>query len=82
MSRRRREPPLSQATVPEYLLSRIRPPVAIALGSPGELLNLISARPDLKPTCYQMDLFQSERLRHGLDEAGLEAQIVPSAVLW
>lgn len=84
MSRRKPSTkPLSQAAVPEFLLSKLRPPVAVVLGSPAETVNLLAACPaDLAPVCYQMDLHQADRLRSQLEERGLHATVTVSADLW
>jgi 16S rRNA (guanine1207-N2)-methyltransferase len=84
MSRRKRSvKPLSQQTVPDFLLSRLRPPLVVVLGSPAEVVNLVSAcPPGLAPTCYQMDLHQADRLRDELAARGLAATVSVSADLW
>src|SRR5690349_20024702 len=83
MSRRRRECPLSQAAVPESLLSRLRSPALVALGSPAEAAHLVAAAPaGLRPACWQMDLFQADRLREALAERAAEAEVVTTADLW
>ena len=83
MSRRKRsERPLSQQSVPEFLPAKIRPPLAVVLGSPAEVVNLLSALPGVPATCYQMDLYQADRLRQSLAAAGLAADVTVSADLW
>lgn len=83
MSRRKRERPLSQADVPESLSMRLRPPCLIALGSPAEVAHLVAHAPaELRPTCWQLDLFQAERLRAVLAEQNLQADVVTTADLW
>jgi 16S rRNA (guanine1207-N2)-methyltransferase len=83
MSRRRRERPLSQADVPDALLSRLRPPALVALGSPAEVVHLVEHAPaELRPVCWQLDLFQAERLRALLAERNLQADVVTTADLW
>jgi 16S rRNA (guanine1207-N2)-methyltransferase len=83
MTRRKRsDAPLSQRPVPEPVLGKLRPPLAVVLGSPAEVVNLLAACPDAGATCYQMDLHQAERLREGLAEAGLAANVVTLPDLW
>jgi 16S rRNA (guanine1207-N2)-methyltransferase len=83
MSRRKRlQIPLSQQPVPDFLLTKVRPPLAVVLGSPAEVVNLLSRLPGVPAVCYQMDLFQADRLRHSLSETGLDATVVASADLW
>ena len=63
--------------VPAALIDQARPPVAIALGSPTDVARTVAALgggADL--TCYQMDLYQAERLRAELDEHAFAAQVV------
>src|SRR5262245_62324343 len=61
---------------------RLRPPVLIALGSPRRTAELVAdlALPDT--VCYQMDLFQAERLRAELAEAGQTGIVTTVADLW
>src|SRR5262249_15422882 len=55
----------------------------IALGSPGEVAHLVGgAGPELRPTCWQMDLYQADRLRAALTERSLSADVVTAADLW
>ncbi len=83
MSRRKRsEKPLSQTPVPESLAARARPPLAVVLGSPAEVVNLLAGLPGLPAICYQMDLHQADRLRAELAERGLEATVTVCADLW
>lgn len=83
MSRRNRsEVSLSRQAVPAYLISKVRPPLAVVLGSPAEVVNLLTALPGIPATCYQMDLFQADRLRTSLTEANLTADVVVAADLW
>ncbi len=83
MSRRKRnEVPLSQREVPEPVRPRLRPPLAVVLGSPAEVVNLLRACPVAPATCYQMDLHQAERLREALTAEHLAADVVTLPDLW
>lgn len=83
MSRRKRsEKTLSKQPVPRFLLDKARPPLAVVLGSPAEVVHLLAALPAVETTCYQMDLHQGDRLRDELAAAGLTATVVVSADLW
>src|SRR5579864_6672595 len=83
MSRRHRdELPLSQRQVPETLRARVRPPVVVILGSPTEVVNLLANHGASDATCYQMDLYQAERVRQELAEANLSAKVVALPDLW
>jgi 16S rRNA (guanine1207-N2)-methyltransferase len=78
----RSEIPRSQRPVPEEVRSRLRPPLAVVLGSPAEVVNLLAAVGGAGATCYQMDLHQAERLRAALAERGLPAAVVTLPDLW
>jgi 16S rRNA G966 N2-methylase RsmD len=83
MSRTRRSnQALSRRPVPDFVAGKMRPPLAVVLGSPAEVVNLLSAAPGVEVTCYQMDLHQAERLRAELGERGLTAQVVTAPDLW
>ena len=66
----------------EVVRSYVRPPLAIALGSPKEIVDLVAAVAVGETICYQMDLFQAERVRHELREIGLTAEVVTAADYW
>jgi 16S rRNA (guanine1207-N2)-methyltransferase len=66
----------------EVLGAKLRPPVAIVLGSPHEAADLASALPAEETVCYQMDLYQAERLGEELAERGAAAKVVTAADLW
>jgi 16S rRNA (guanine1207-N2)-methyltransferase len=80
MPRRRKVPSFAELTA--HLPGRLRPPLGIVLGSPGEVADLAAALPSGAITCYQMDLFQAGRLRKELAELGTEAEIHAAADLW
>jgi len=82
MSRGRGPVPLSQREVPARLRERVRAPLAVVLGSPAEVINLLAALDGIDAICYQMDLHQSERLTAELTEAGLNVKVVTLADLW
>ena len=61
----------------------LRPPLAVVLGSPAEVVNVVSAcPPGLAPSCYPMDLFQADRLRGEIGQRGLTARVVTAPDLW
>jgi 16S rRNA G1207 methylase RsmC len=83
MSRRKRdEVPLSRREVPERLRTKARLPLLVVLGSPAEVVNLLTALEPPQVTCYQMDLYQADRLRDELQAAALTAEAVTAADLW
>jgi 16S rRNA (guanine1207-N2)-methyltransferase len=61
---------------------RLRPPVLIVLGSPRRVAALVADLTLSDTVCYQMDLFQAERLRTELAEGGQTATVATTADLW
>lgn len=89
MARKKRgRVPLSRRSVPEVLRAKARPPLVVVLGSPAEVVNLLTGcefPPETAPediVCYQMDLFQAERLRQELAEADVRAEVTTLPDLW
>ena len=54
----------------------------MVLGSPGEVAELAHVLPQGEISCYQMDLFQAERLREALRLRNRSAQVASPADLW
>ncbi|MBI2807337.1 MAG: methyltransferase [Planctomycetes bacterium] len=72
-------------TFPELLeavATKLRPPFGILLGSPGEVAELLPALPEGDVACYQMDLYQADRLREHLGDQAGRATIEMHADLW
>ncbi len=83
MSRRKRkEVPLSQRAVPELVRTKTRPPVAVVLGSPAEVAHFLEESDAGEAVCYQMDLYQAERLQEELRERELAGRVVATPDLW
>lgn len=83
MSRRKRAAkPLSQQPVPDCLKAKAKPPLAVVLGSPAEVVHVLSALGGVEATCFQLDLHQGDKLKAMLAEANLEAEVVVSPDLW
>jgi 16S rRNA (guanine1207-N2)-methyltransferase len=83
MSRRKpRELPLSQRPVPAQVLTRCRSPLVVILGSPAEVVNLLSSWEGERAVCYQLDLYQAGRLRDELAEMGVAAEVRTAPDLW
>lgn len=61
---------------------KVRSPVVIALGSPSRVTRIVAELAGHQLTCFQMDLYQSERLKGMLAERGLQAEVVTAADLW
>jgi 16S rRNA (guanine1207-N2)-methyltransferase len=74
------------APLPENLKTavqaRLRPPVGIVFGSPRQAVQWVAGLNLTDAVCYQMDLYQAERLREELQQAGLTARVVAAADLW
>ncbi len=66
----------------EIVRSKLRPPLAVALGAPGEVAEFLADLAFNEAVCYQMDLYQADRLRAELGQRGLSARVVASADLW
>ncbi len=82
MPRKRKEVPLSQRIVPDLVRGKARPPLAVVLGSPAEVVHGLAALSGIEATCYQMDLHQAERLRAELTEQNVPGLVVTAADLW
>src|SRR5436853_274802 len=83
MTKRKRDDlPLSQRPVPELVRVKARPPVAVVLGSPAEAAHLLKECEAGEAVCYQMDLYQAERLEEELRERGLAGRVVTTPDLW
>jgi 23S rRNA (guanine1835-N2)-methyltransferase len=81
VARRRKDLPTA-TQLPQVLADRLRPPFVVVLGSPREAAELVQVLPSLEVTCYQMDLYQAERLREELAARGLPGRVVTAADLW
>jgi 16S rRNA G1207 methylase RsmC len=82
MSRRSRAAlPLSRRPVPEAVRARVQQPLAVVLGSPAEVVHLLFAC-GAGAVCYQMDLYQAEKLREALAAARLDARVETLPDLW
>jgi 16S rRNA G1207 methylase RsmC len=60
----------------------IRPPVAVILGSPGRVARLVADFDTSEVTCFQLDLYQADRLREELSLRALSATVVAAPDLW
>lgn len=61
---------------------KLRPPVAIVLGSPNEAADICAVLGDTAATCYQMDLYQAARLQEELSARNATANVVTAPDLW
>jgi 16S rRNA (guanine1207-N2)-methyltransferase len=64
------------------LEARVQPPVAVVLGSPRSTAALVAELPTRAVTCYQMDLYQADRLREEIAQVGHGEQVVTAPDLW
>ena len=82
MRRKQKEMPLSQRVVPELVRAKARPPLAVILGSPAEVVHCLHSFGGIDATCFQMDLHQAERLRAELTGRKVSANVTTTADLW
>src|SRR5207245_1688461 len=66
----------------DLLEKKVRPPVAVVLGSPTKTAELVGRLGVPRVVCYQMDLYQAERLGEELAARGLDAQVLTAPDLW
>lgn len=66
----------------EILRGKLRPPLAVALGAPAEVAELLAELEINQATCYQMDLYQADRLRTELGRRKVAAHVVAFPDLW
>ncbi|HEV3084557.1 MAG TPA: methyltransferase [Gemmataceae bacterium] len=66
----------------EVIRKRVKPPLAIVLGSPHEVVELLGLLQVEDVTCYQMDLYQAKRVREELAQERLDAKVATLADLW
>jgi 23S rRNA (guanine1835-N2)-methyltransferase len=70
------------STLYQRIADKVRPPVAVVLGSPQQAADLVSLCPDGEVTCFQFDLHQAGRLREDLSLGGRTAKIETRPDLW
>jgi 16S rRNA (guanine1207-N2)-methyltransferase len=68
--------------LPRILEGRLRPPFGVVQGSLREAADLVAVLPAPDVACYQMDLYQADRLRDELAGRGLSAPVVTAPDLW
>jgi 16S rRNA (guanine1207-N2)-methyltransferase len=61
---------------------RLAAPIVVVLGSPRPTADLVATIPTSEITCYQLDLYQAERLGQEFDELGVAARVVAAPDLW
>ena len=61
---------------------RLKAPLAVVLGSPRQAADLAGLLDDRDSVCFQLDLYQAERVRKELIELGCEARVETLADLW
>src|SRR5438132_2496289 len=79
---RRKAADFDMGEVLAALGSKARPPFGIVMGSPVEAANLALALSASEIVCYQMDLYQAERLELELGQFELSAKVVTAPDLW
>jgi len=69
-------------TSADVIQQKIHYPLLVVLGSPGEIAQLLAGFVGGAVACYQMDLYQAERLRERLATTGSTAQVSVAEDLW
>src|SRR5436190_1083270 len=82
MAKRKRNDERHIAKAVAAVADKIRSPLLVVLGSPHEAATLATELKSPEIACYQMDLYQAERLEQTLGEAGLAARVTTAADLW
>src|SRR5947209_730415 len=80
--RRRKTAEFDFGAVMTALGTRARAPFGILMGSPVEAADLALGLASREITCYQMDLYQAERLELELGQFDLETRVVTAPDLW
>lgn len=73
------------AELADILAGKLRPPLALALGAPGDVWDILSALPASATesvVCYQMDLFMADQVRESLTDLQPNARVCAAADLW
>lgn len=70
------------ATLYAAIAEKVKPPVAVVLGSPQQAAELVSLCPPGDVVCYQLDLHQAGRLHDELQLIGRSAHIETKPDLW
>lgn len=79
---RKQPTPRNLARLLELAAVKLRPPLAVALGSPREAADLVAAAASPEVVCWQLDLYQAARLREELAQRNLTATVVTLPDLW
>jgi 16S rRNA (guanine1207-N2)-methyltransferase len=74
--------PADLAALLRSVASKLQPPFGIILGSPKEAADLVAALPPGESFCWQLDLFQANRLREELANRSLSADVITLSDLW
>jgi 23S rRNA (guanine1835-N2)-methyltransferase len=79
---RRKSADFDVSEVLAALSNKIRAPLGIVMGSPVEAADLVMALNTSDIICYQMDLYQAQRLELELGQFDLSANVVTAPDLW
>ena len=66
----------------EVLQPKVKGPMAILLGAPGEACALLDRLRFDSTICYQMDLYPADRLRDSIGEQKLSAEVITAPDAW
>jgi 16S rRNA G1207 methylase RsmC len=72
----------SQPDLPAAARDRLVPPVAVVLGSPRPMARAVADLGVSEVTCYQMDLYQADRLEEELRQNASSARVTTAPDLW
>jgi 23S rRNA (guanine1835-N2)-methyltransferase len=81
-----RQRPRPETDTPDLLAAalgdRLRAPLAVVLGSPRQAADIAGLLDDRDIVCYQMDLYQADRVRAELADLGADAEVKAAPDLW
>jgi 16S rRNA (guanine1207-N2)-methyltransferase len=72
----------SFAELLQPVATKLRPPFGVILGSPAGVAELVQTLPEGELTCYQMDLYQADRLRDQVKQLTRPTVVETRPDLW
>ncbi len=82
MSRRKLEKKITIADLPDLIPDKLRSPLGVILGSTTEIVDFLCTRPEGEDICYQMDLYQTQRLQEEMENLGQSVEVFLAPDLW
>lgn len=81
-----RQRPRPETDTPDLVAAalgeRLRAPLAVVLGSPRQAADVAGLLDDRDIVCFQLDLYQADRLRADLADLGSDAEVKTAPDLW